>query len=78
MTVEDPDGQNIWIWKDGATRRSAAFAIGTIERSNEHDEDFDLVDLDEEQPLMAHIGQLDGLAPSEPEEQVAGVSNQQE
>eukprot|EP00975_Prorocentrum_lima_P034553 7262765-Prorocentrum_lima.AAC.1 len=31
MTVEDPDGQNIWIRKDGATRRSAPFAIETLE-----------------------------------------------
>eukprot|EP00975_Prorocentrum_lima_P056445 11835244-Prorocentrum_lima.AAC.1 len=61
MTVEDPDGQNIWNRKDGATRRSAPFTIEAIECSNEREEDFDLVDLDEEQPLMAHTGQLDGL-----------------
>eukprot|EP00975_Prorocentrum_lima_P034037 7152762-Prorocentrum_lima.AAC.1 len=29
MAVEDPDGQNIWIRQDGATRGSAPFAIET-------------------------------------------------
>eukprot|EP00975_Prorocentrum_lima_P025433 5343265-Prorocentrum_lima.AAC.1 len=78
MTVEDPDGQNICIRKDGATRRSALFAIETIDWSNEQEESFELVDLDEEQPLMAHIGQLDGLAPIEAEEQNPDLPNRQE
>eukprot|EP00975_Prorocentrum_lima_P008221 1756508-Prorocentrum_lima.AAC.1 len=64
MTVEDPDGQNICTRTDGASRRPAPFAIETIECSNEPEEDFDLVDLDEEQPLMAHTGQLDRLEAS--------------
>eukprot|EP00975_Prorocentrum_lima_P025685 5401630-Prorocentrum_lima.AAC.1 len=61
MTVDDPDGQNIWISKDGATRRSAPFAVETVDCSTDPEEDFDLVDLDEEQPLMAHTGQIDGI-----------------
>eukprot|EP00975_Prorocentrum_lima_P018520 3898496-Prorocentrum_lima.AAC.1 len=65
MAVEDPDGQNIWIRMDGATRRSAPFAIETVDCSHDQEEDFDLVDLDEEQPLMAHTGQVDGLAEDE-------------
>eukprot|EP00975_Prorocentrum_lima_P062643 12886726-Prorocentrum_lima.AAC.1 len=51
----------MWIRKAGATRRSAPFPIETIDWSHEQEEDFDLVDLDEEQPLMAHSGQLDGV-----------------
>eukprot|EP00975_Prorocentrum_lima_P049480 10351564-Prorocentrum_lima.AAC.1 len=65
----------MWIRKDAATRRSAPFAIETIDWSHEQEEDFDLVDLDEEQPLMAHTGQLDGLAQNELEEQDPGLSN---
>eukprot|EP00975_Prorocentrum_lima_P067910 12917694-Prorocentrum_lima.AAC.1 len=68
MTVEEPYGQNIWIRKDGATRRSAPFAVKTVDCSNGQEEDFDLVDNDEEQPLMAHTGQVDGLEDGEPED----------
>eukprot|EP00975_Prorocentrum_lima_P032117 6743934-Prorocentrum_lima.AAC.1 len=57
MTLEDPGGQNIWIRKDGATRRSAPFAIATAVGSNDQEGYFDLVDVDEEQPLMTHTGQ---------------------
>eukprot|EP00975_Prorocentrum_lima_P001073 228011-Prorocentrum_lima.AAC.1 len=61
MIVEDPDGHNMLIRKDGATRISPPFAIEIIDWSNEQEPDFDFVDLEEEQPLVAHIGQLDGL-----------------
>eukprot|EP00975_Prorocentrum_lima_P052374 10976687-Prorocentrum_lima.AAC.1 len=54
LTAEDPYGQNTWIRKDGATRRSAPLAIETKGWSPEEEEDFDLADLDEEQPLLAH------------------------
>eukprot|EP00975_Prorocentrum_lima_P047438 9917129-Prorocentrum_lima.AAC.1 len=50
----------MWIRKDGATRWSAPFAIETTDWSSEQD-DFDLVDVDDEQPLMAHAGQMNGL-----------------
>eukprot|EP00975_Prorocentrum_lima_P047837 10005577-Prorocentrum_lima.AAC.1 len=59
----------MWIRKDGATRRSAPFAIETIDWPNEQEEDSELVDLEEEPRLMEHTGQLDGLAPTEHEEQ---------
>eukprot|EP00975_Prorocentrum_lima_P069361 12925912-Prorocentrum_lima.AAC.1 len=68
----------MWIRKDGAARRYAPFAIETIDWSDEQEEDLDLVDLDEEQPLTAHPVQLDGLAQNEPEVQDPELSNRQE
>eukprot|EP00975_Prorocentrum_lima_P035055 7366924-Prorocentrum_lima.AAC.1 len=41
-------------------------------------EDFHPVDVDEEQPLMAHTGQIDGLPPDVSEEQDLETSNRQE
>eukprot|EP00975_Prorocentrum_lima_P060277 12642567-Prorocentrum_lima.AAC.1 len=60
----DDSGGSRWsehIRTDGATRRSAPFAIATVDCSNDQEDDFDLVDVDEEQPPMAHTGQVDGL-----------------
>eukprot|EP00975_Prorocentrum_lima_P034774 7306990-Prorocentrum_lima.AAC.1 len=68
----------MWIRKDGVTRGSAPFAIEAIDWSHAQEEDFDLVDLDEEEPLMAHSGQLDGVAHDDPEEQDLEPSNRQE
>eukprot|EP00975_Prorocentrum_lima_P047788 9993169-Prorocentrum_lima.AAC.1 len=67
MTVEDPHGQNIWIRKDGATRRSAPSGVETVDCSIDPEGDFDLVDFDEEQPL-AHTGQGDGLVHERPDD----------
>eukprot|EP00975_Prorocentrum_lima_P037651 7919815-Prorocentrum_lima.AAC.1 len=78
MTVEDPDGQNIWLRKEGATRRSAPFAVETVDCSIDPEEDFDLVDLDEEQPLMAHTGQVDSITEVEPDESLPEGSRRQE
>eukprot|EP00975_Prorocentrum_lima_P036180 7610892-Prorocentrum_lima.AAC.1 len=78
MTVKDPDGQNIWIRKDGATRRSALFAVETVDCAIDPEEDFDLVDLDEEQPLMAHTGQVDSITELEPDEILREGSRRQE
>eukprot|EP00975_Prorocentrum_lima_P034311 7210601-Prorocentrum_lima.AAC.1 len=56
------------IRKDGATRRSAPFAVETTDWSHAQEGYFDLIDLDGEQPIMGHTGQLDGLAQHDPEE----------
>eukprot|EP00975_Prorocentrum_lima_P052597 11021610-Prorocentrum_lima.AAC.1 len=42
LTVEDPDGQTMWIRKHGATRGSAPFVIDIRDWSHEQEEDFDL------------------------------------
>eukprot|EP00975_Prorocentrum_lima_P033849 7108043-Prorocentrum_lima.AAC.1 len=68
----------MWIRKDGATRRSAPFASETKDWSHEQEGDADLVDLDEEQPFMAHTDQVDGLPLDVPEEEEQDPSNRQE
>eukprot|EP00975_Prorocentrum_lima_P045107 9449244-Prorocentrum_lima.AAC.1 len=60
------------IRKDGATRWSAPFAIGTTDRSPAQ-EDFDLVVVDEDQP-----GQTYGLPPYVFEERDHETSSRQE
>eukprot|EP00975_Prorocentrum_lima_P046821 9788682-Prorocentrum_lima.AAC.1 len=66
------------IRRDGATRRSAPFAIEIRGLPHEPEEDLDLVDLDEEQPLMAYTGEAYGLPMDALEEQEQDPSNRQD
>eukprot|EP00975_Prorocentrum_lima_P007665 1642659-Prorocentrum_lima.AAC.1 len=62
----------MWIRRDGATRRPAPFAVKTVDCSIDPEEDF------EEQPLMAHTGQVDSITQVKPDELLREGSRRQE
>ena len=46
MTIQDPNGEHLWLRKDGVTRKSPPYMVSTMDWPKEPD-DFDLVDIEE-------------------------------
>ncbi len=53
LTIQDPDGELIWMRKDGVTRRTAPFVVHTTDWTTESGE-YDLVDVEDQVPLSAY------------------------